>query len=840
MIIILAILVLFIIGLVLFNIFYDFTKISWDKESDINIDYMEPTTLELKVNAFDKKNNPIKDIEFKVKDGKIESSEDTVKWELPNEEGTYEIDAIAPSGKKISKKITVVSLEDKKLNGVLTIEEENLDSDFDGLNDEEEKKLGTNPYSPDTDFDGIPDKLEIEVTKTDPLQKDTDSDGLSDGDELDLGFSPLKKDSKGDGIKDGNRKLTYALNEENLGISMNITGQGNIASTTIDEIKNKTFSDMSGVLDTLYNFDTEGKIESAEVTIKYNLEELKNKNLDENNLTLYYFNETTKELENVPTTVDIENKTITATLKHFSKYIIGDSNLVLKNYKSQIMFVIDNSVSMYSKDQMTKAGYPKSTGAIGNDVTFKRLTLTNKLVDKFTGNYQFGLAEFSGDYVNITNFTDDKEKIKKSVNSLESKWKSNMTGTNIKDALINGINEFADDDFGHYIILLTDGKNNKGNLTSNKKKIISSANKKNIKICAIGLGNNIDERDLNEIAEKTGCDYYNATDASALDEIYALVGANINYNLVDTDYDDVVDGMIQADSGFIVKRDGFSFGNFRSNKSVNGHCYGMATFAMLYYRNELPMSLTAKDNSRFYLSQFKKINLESKGYDLSNTYFSENKPLYDFKITTPALRILLGYLPYDFHSQIENDTWLINEKYYESLKKIGAKFSIEDYHGILSDFTKYQDALLTIDSEPFNTGVSRDESQLINAIWRLFILQANSDSKSFSTSPDKIFNELYTELNNKNPIVITVGHKHAINALRLIQDINDANQFKIEVYDNNYPGSTKYIEVRRKKYSKFTLNYTAWTNKYSYSFRYDIYNGNFKDVSVQLDYVEIN
>lgn len=353
--------------------------------------------------------------------------------------------------------------------------------------------------------------------------------------------------------------------------------------------------------------------------------------------------------------------------------------------------------------------------------------------------------------------------------------------------------------------------------------------------------NEIDELDLNEIAEETGCDYYNATDSSALDEIYALVGANINYNLVDTDNDNIVDGMIQADSGFIVTRDGFSFENFKSNKSENGHCYGMATFAMLYYKNKLPIMLEGKDNSKFYLSYFKTISLSSNGYNLTNTYFEKNKPLYDYKIEDPALSILLNDLPSDYHDRIENDTWMIKKEYYESLEKIGVKFSIKDYNGGDEEFSKYQSALLTIDSESFNIEVKKDESELINAIWRLFILQANDESVSFLGSPDETFNKLYTELNNKNPLVISVAGNHAINAIRLIQDINDANKFKIEVYDNNYPGETRYIEMTRKKYSKFSFNYTAWTNKYNYSFKYDADgDGISEDLKVQLKFAEIN
>ncbi len=54
--------------------------------------------------------------------------------------------------------------------------------DDDGLTDEEERQIGTDPCNPDTDGDGIPDGTEVGGDNpTDPLDPDTDGDGLCDG-----------------------------------------------------------------------------------------------------------------------------------------------------------------------------------------------------------------------------------------------------------------------------------------------------------------------------------------------------------------------------------------------------------------------------------------------------------------------------------------------------------------------------------------------------------------------------------------------------------------------------------------------------------------------------------
>lgn len=822
-----AVIVVALIGWICFQKFYDFTKLSWvESYGDYGINTVSGGELTLKVEAYDKEESLITDIKYSTDGGEVTSEGTVVTWTLPNKEGTYKITAEAPSGKKITKEVEVVKVSSELDNpipsGVNTATEEETDSDADGISNTEEKELGTDPYSADTDGDGLTDYYEINVSKTAPLKADTDADGIRDGDELDLGLDPLKSDSKGDGIKDGDRELTYTVKNEKFDVTINIEGKGNIASTTIDVLSNSTFEDMDGLLDTVYNFYTDGTVTSATVTIKYDEEAVKEQGLDESNLTMYYFNEKSKELEAMPTKVDVKKNTITVTLSHFSKYVIGDKNAVLVNSKAQILFVIDNSVSMYTEQQMIDAGYDASTGAIGNDSEFKRLTLTNKLVNMFTGNYEFSVAEFSGNYVNLQDFSNSSESIKTAVNSMKSNWNSSADGTDIIKALQSGIEEFENDKNSHYLVLMTDGKNTKGSLSLYQNSIINSAKEKNVKICVIGLGTNLDTDELDEIAEETGCDYYHASSSSALDEIYALVGADINYNLVDTDNDGKVDGMIVADSGFITTRDGFSFSNFSSVQSDGGNCFGMAMFAMLYYMDELPSSLGYKEDSKFYLFSGGMVNWQASGYDLDNTYFESGSPLYEYKFQDEAVRLRLQDFPEDVRNKIEDKVYYVNEKYYEMWSNIGIEYKIKKYTGDNKNIKKYQSVgFINVESDKFKNNVDNDDVQLLSAIWRLFILQMQAKQTSFTADPDDAYAKLVDKLEDGIPMVITINGNHAINGVRLIQDLEDANKFKLEVYDNNYPGEVKYIEITRNKYNKIQLNYTAWTNEYNYTFKYD-------------------
>ncbi len=100
-------------------------------------------------------------------------------------------------------------------NVIATAQGLKVDSDGDGLTDEEEIALGTDPTNPDTDGDGISDGVEVRLKALgfDPLVKnvvpgcddltlDSDGDGLTDCEEKLLGTDPSLVDTDGDGIPD--------------------------------------------------------------------------------------------------------------------------------------------------------------------------------------------------------------------------------------------------------------------------------------------------------------------------------------------------------------------------------------------------------------------------------------------------------------------------------------------------------------------------------------------------------------------------------------------------------------------------------------------------------------
>lgn len=109
-------------------------------------------------------NNPIQNNSFNVTD----DTQNTDVNQEPTATTTDEVEQVVP----------------------VTEPEKVIDSDRDGLTDEEETILGTNLIEPDTDGDGLFDREEVKVYKTNPLNPDTDADGFTDGQEVSGGYNP--------------------------------------------------------------------------------------------------------------------------------------------------------------------------------------------------------------------------------------------------------------------------------------------------------------------------------------------------------------------------------------------------------------------------------------------------------------------------------------------------------------------------------------------------------------------------------------------------------------------------------------------------------------------------
>lgn len=131
----------------------------------------------------------------------VEAELDVAGTEVSLDVLAQSVSATAPAGGVTCTDTDGDGLTDEEEVGLGT-DPTNPDSDGDGLRDGDEVAIGTSPLDPDSDDDGLTDDDEATVHHTDPREADTDGDGVSDGDELAAGTDPLDGDTDHDGLTD--------------------------------------------------------------------------------------------------------------------------------------------------------------------------------------------------------------------------------------------------------------------------------------------------------------------------------------------------------------------------------------------------------------------------------------------------------------------------------------------------------------------------------------------------------------------------------------------------------------------------------------------------------------
>lgn len=131
-----------------------------------------------------------------------------------------------------------------------------VDSDADGLSDEEEAALGTNPNLADTDGDGLNDFVEVNTWQTNPLVADSDGDGVNDGAEVANGLDPNDNsdaalDPDGDGL----------TNAEEIALGTN----RNVADTDTDGLGDGAEVNTHGTDPRLSDTDGGGRSDGSEI-----------------------------------------------------------------------------------------------------------------------------------------------------------------------------------------------------------------------------------------------------------------------------------------------------------------------------------------------------------------------------------------------------------------------------------------------------------------------------------------------------------------------------------------------------------------------------------------------
>jgi uncharacterized repeat protein (TIGR01451 family) len=109
---------------------------------------------------------------------------------------TVTVTAITPGNWSNAVSVIADEVDSNMSDNEVTLDSTVLpDQDGDGLDDDFETSIGTNPLLPDTDGDGLTDGDEVNLYTTNPTLRDSDSDGF--GDDVELGVGTNANDPEG-------------------------------------------------------------------------------------------------------------------------------------------------------------------------------------------------------------------------------------------------------------------------------------------------------------------------------------------------------------------------------------------------------------------------------------------------------------------------------------------------------------------------------------------------------------------------------------------------------------------------------------------------------------------
>ena len=458
------------------------------------------------------------------------------------------------------------------------------DTDNDGLMDDVENNIGTDPSLTDTDNDGISDYDEVIYFGSDPLNPDDNEDGVIDGQsdhdeddliyllEIEYGTSPINADTDGDSLMDGEEINTYhtdplnadtdgdgasdlieitigtdpttfqerfsievspdVADEDQVIPSLQLDAEGALVdSIMITPVEDDVFfdSDFPGYLGMAYDFTVDGEFENAIIQFEFDPVILEN-GADP---AIFYFNETDQTLEELETTID--GNVASAVVTHFSTYILIDRNVYYDSFtwedvwdtegtfhSVEIVLVIDDSGSMSS-----------------NDGSNQRLTVAQNLIDKLPEDSKIGIVWFASSTNILTpELITDREAAKA---YLTTAYFQSYGGTYMYNAINSAFSLFqsTEEDVLKMMVVLSDGSTSD---SSKHAATITAAVENNVRIYTVGLGSSTSyfTNYLKPLAEGTGGAFYLASNADGLASIYDDINKKIDLE-ADADQDGIPD-----------------------------------------------------------------------------------------------------------------------------------------------------------------------------------------------------------------------------------------------------------------------------------------------------------
>lgn len=657
----------------------------------------------------------------------------------------------------------------------------------------EKDELGLSPFLADSDRDGLSDYYELNVSLTDPLNPDCDGDGVLDGRELRAGLDPTKPSTDGKTL-DGEVIRDITVSEMN--VTANIKGIQKTAFTSLSKLANNSIQGTPGLVGSAYEFYTDKNFDSCTITFGYNEKEVIDSGLNENALSVYRFDSEKLSFEKLASQINIQGNTVSAEISEGGVYAVCDASVLMQKGATNIFFLIDNSGSMYPEELCANSEE--------NDVEFKRLDFATNLIDMLGSDANYGAGEFSGNYTPIVPISKDCEGVKKAISDIRNK-KQVFSGTEIAGAIMSAAAEFGEirPSDKNYIILLTDGMPSNYNAAA-EKQAVTLAKSSGITIFTIGLGKQIDAEYLFNIAEDTNGQFFQASNADALENIYDKIQSFMSYNQITIEEESGRKGYIIADSGFNVLKDGIGYPNFRSDFAPNGTDAGIAGLIRAYYTGELKPT-----EKGFKTADGKAVD----GYDIrSAKSFTDNKA----DLADVQMELLDSYnkflaLPdkWDFR-RTSGGTLAFSEKVRDFIDENKMKVATVDYSFTPPESDKLMDFLRTITFSRIkefssyecviidSSMCSGDDLALMDMLrwFEFYPLSGSCQVFDFGYQGDAALDVLINELTTGSPAVIVYGGS-VMNAIRIVRDANSPNLFVIDAYDCNSPERSTRIYLNR-------------------------------------------
>lgn len=412
------------------------------------------------------------------------------------------------------------------------------DMDGDGLTNREELDMGTDPLRSDTDGDNLTDYEEVHDYGTDPLSEDTDGDGLTDYDDVVLGFSPLLADTDGNGIIDSQEKLYQtkskaledAKNEGVTEVSVSLTVKGNIENkVAIEDVYeiDTLSSGVVGLIGVPVDISCSEEFEKADITFHYDANALGD--TKEEDLAVMWYDEENDwyQILDEDSVVDTQNHTVTYTTTHFSTYMLVDSQMWYDAWRENIDY--RNSSSGDTEKHYFDIAFviDVSGSMLGTRITNAKSAI-NKFIDSMQEEDEAAIISFTTSAVLRSDFSNDKEDLKKTVNALFASG-----NTSVNSGMLKAIDTFEKHacDKQNIVVLICDGDVNCTQATIDK--CITN----DIQIYAINVLSDTSHAALENMASQTNGQYYYASSLSEMETMFGYIMGETTEQIDPTDND---------------------------------------------------------------------------------------------------------------------------------------------------------------------------------------------------------------------------------------------------------------------------------------------------------------